>query len=76
MVMVPAIQLAAHARNSTFYSWSHGSKSKVFQLDELLLFPIIMGLRCALQNGNEIVNHMKKEIAKNSIHSRAVVFNA
>lgn len=45
--IVPAMQLAAHAKGSTLYGRSYGHKSKFFWLDGLLLFLIIMGLGCA-----------------------------
>ena len=45
--IVPAMQLAAHAKSSTLYGRSYGVKSKFFRLDGLLLFCIIMGLWCA-----------------------------
>ena len=45
--IVSAMQFAAHAKRNTLYGRSYGSKSKFFRLDGLLLFPIIMGLRCA-----------------------------
>ena len=41
------MQLAALAKSSTLYGRSHGRPSKLFRVDELLLFRIIMGLRCA-----------------------------
>ena len=44
--IVPAMQLAAHAKGSTLYGRSYGHKSKFFWLDGLL-FLIIMGLGCA-----------------------------
>ena len=42
-VGVPAVQLTTHVKSSTLY----GRPSKVFRLDGLLLFFIIMGLRSA-----------------------------
>ena len=45
--IVPVVQLAAHAKSSTLYGRSYGRTSKFFRLDGLLLFRIIMGLRCA-----------------------------
>ena len=45
--IVSAMQFAAHAKRNTLYGRSYGGKSKFFRLDVLLLFPIIMGLRCA-----------------------------
>ena len=45
--IVPVVQLAAHAESSTLYGRSYGRTPKFFRLDELLLFRIIMGLRCA-----------------------------
>ena len=44
--IVSAMQFAAHAKRNTLYGRSYRSKSKFFRPDELLLFPIIMGLRC------------------------------
>ena len=44
---MPVVQLAAHAKSSTLYGRSYGRTSKVFRLDGLLLFCIIMGLRSA-----------------------------
>ena len=45
--IVPVVQLAAHAESSTLYGRWYGRTPKFFRLDELLLFRIIMGLRCA-----------------------------
>ena len=45
--IVPAVQLAAHAKSNTLYSRSYGRTSKFFRLDGLLLCRIIMGLRFA-----------------------------
>ena len=45
--MVPAMQLAAHAKCNTLYGRSYGLKSKNFKLDRLLLSRIIMGLLSA-----------------------------
>ena len=45
--IVSTMQFAAHAKRNTLYGRSYGGKSKFFRLDGLLLFPIIMGLRCA-----------------------------
>ena len=45
--IMPAVQLAAHAKSSTLYGPSYGVKFKFFRLDELPLFRIIMRLRCA-----------------------------
>ena len=45
--IVPAMQLAAHKKFSTLYGWSYCLNSKFFRLDGLLLFRLIMGLRCA-----------------------------
>ena len=45
--IVSAMQFSAHAKRNTLYGRSYGGKSKFFRLDGLLLFPIIMGLRCA-----------------------------
>ena len=42
--IVPAVQLAAHAKSNTLYSRSYGRTSKFFRLDGLLLCRIIMGL--------------------------------
>ena len=50
--IVPAMQLAAHAKSSTSYGRSYCVKSSFFRLDALLLFRIIMGLhsaRCELR---------------------------
>ena len=44
---VPMVQLAAHAKSSTLYGQSYGRTSKFFRFNRLLLFRIIMGLRCA-----------------------------
>ena len=44
---VPAMHLVAHGKSSTLYGRSYGRKSKFFRLDGLLLFCIIMVLRCA-----------------------------
>ena len=44
--IVPAMQLAAHAKSSALNGRLYGVKSKFFRLDGLLLFCIIMGLRC------------------------------
>ena len=55
--IVPVVKLAAHAKCSTLYGRSYGrtvgrtverSYVHIFRLDGLLLFRIIMGLRCAL----------------------------
>ena len=45
--IVPVVQLAAHAKRSTLYGRSYGRTSKFFRLDGLVLFRIIVGLRCA-----------------------------
>ena len=45
--IVPAMQLAAHAKSSTLYGRLYGVKSKFFRLNGLLLFSIVMALRCA-----------------------------
>ena len=45
--IVPFVQLAVHAKSCTLYGQSYGRTSKFFRLDGLLLFRIIMGLRCA-----------------------------
>ena len=49
--IVPVVQLAAHAKSSTFYgrtvAQSYGRKTIFFRLDGLLLFCIVMGLRSA-----------------------------
>ena len=42
--IVPAMQLAAHAKSSALNGRLYGVKSKFFRLDGLLLFCIIMGL--------------------------------
>ena len=46
-MIVPVVQLAAHAKSSNLYGRSYGRTSKFFRLDGLLLFCIIMGLRSA-----------------------------
>ena len=43
--IVPVVKLAVHAKCSTMYGRSY---VHIFRLDGLLLFRIIMGLRCAL----------------------------
>ena len=57
--IVPAVQLAAHAKSNTLYSRSYGRTSKFFGLDGLLLCRIIMGLcfaRCELRyKGTKVV---------------------
>ena len=57
--IVPAVQLAAHAKSNTLYSRSYGRTSKFFRLDGLLLCRIIMGLcfvRCELRyKGTKVV---------------------
>ena len=45
--VVPAMQLAAHAKSSTLYGRSYVRKSKSFWLDRLLLFLITMERGCA-----------------------------
>ena len=49
--IVPVVQLAAHAKSSTLYSRtvvrSYGRTTKLFRLDGLLLFCIVMRLRSA-----------------------------
>ena len=45
--IVPAVQLAAYGKSSTLYGRSYCRTTKFFRLDGLLLFRIIMRLRCA-----------------------------
>ena len=45
--IVPAVQLVTHAKSSTWYGCPYGHKSKFFRLDGLLLFRVLMGLRCS-----------------------------
>ena len=45
--IVPVVQLAVHAKSSTLYGRSYGRTSKFSRRDGLLLFCIVMGLRCA-----------------------------
>ena len=47
--IVPAKQLAVHAKSSTLYECPYGCNFKFFRLDGLILFRIIMGLRCELR---------------------------
>ena len=42
--IVPAVQLAAHAKSSTLHGQSYGLKSKFFRFDGLILFPMIMAI--------------------------------
>ena len=48
---MPAIQVTTHVKSSTLY----GRTSKLFQLDGLLLFCIIMGLCSALIILQEVI---------------------
>ena len=58
------VQLTMHVKSSTLYGrtvvWSYGCTSKFFQLDGLLLFCIIMGLRklCYDTSGSLILTQM------------------
>ena len=45
--IVLAVQLVAHAKSSIWYGCPYGNKSNFFRLDGLLLFHVLMGLRCS-----------------------------
>ena len=47
--IVLSMRLAAYTKSSTLYGRSCGCTLKIFRLDGLLLFPKVMGLRCALR---------------------------
>ena len=53
--IVPAMQLATHAKSSTLHGRPHGLKSKCFGHDGLLPFPIIVGY-AALASSSAIIS--------------------
>ena len=58
--IVPTVHLAAHAKSCTMYGRQYGHKSKFFWLDGLLLFCIIMRLRCVSSAINMVCIQQQK----------------
>ena len=69
--IVPAMQLATHAKSSTLYGRPHGLKSKCFGHDGLLPFPIIVGY-AALASSSAIIS-TDADFALHLIHSLPIL---
>ena len=57
--IVPAVQLAAHAKSSTLHGQSYGLKSKYFRLDGLILFPIIMAIMSKCGKNEKVAHEVQ-----------------
>ena len=57
--IVPAVQLAVHAKSSTLHGQSCGLKSKFFRLDGLILFPMIMAITSKCVKNEKVAHEVQ-----------------
>ena len=73
--ILPAVQLTTHARSNIFNGRPQGHTSKVFRLLGLLLFRIIVGLRCVRCELRYYCMHAKFIVLRPRLtHNSALMF--